>query len=278
MGVLKRVTKWVDDYVPTVGKLARTGWVEASTARLKRSGFQPAIPPGGDKLIADMRRSGTSVVERYLDGPRCAALRGEIDRLLEHHKDAVWTDAVDSDHRLYGADRVSEPIAALCNDAFIRSTLHAYERSDDVRGFALAARMDAKPNNPGSGVGWHRDDALLSQAKAIYYLSDVGPQQGPFEYLPGSHRPERIVVDMLRAGAEHGQMRFPDDTIAALESGWPGYKRQVATAPEGSVLLADTRGLHRGSPIVAGSRYAVTVYLWFDAEVPEHMAKLMVDA
>ena len=52
----------------------------------------------------------------------------------------------------------------------------------------LAARLDYKPNNKGSGDGWHMDSPFSNQFKAMCYLSDVRSVNGPFQILKGSHK------------------------------------------------------------------------------------------
>src|SRR5947208_506487 len=60
----------------------------------------------------------------------------------------------------------------------------------------LAKVIDAIPENNGSGDGWHRDGHSF-QFKSILYLSDVNDTNGPFEFLPGSHKRWRAAFDTV---------------------------------------------------------------------------------
>jgi hypothetical protein len=80
---------------------------------------------------------------------------------------------------------------------------------------------------------FHRDFDSIAGFKVFFYLTDVGPEQGPHEYVRGSHRDQLI------------------DTGAAIseELLWQNYdpKRALIVAGEaGSSFIADTFGIHRG--------------------------------
>lgn len=228
-------------------------------------------------MLADIRREGAHVIHSYWSSAQCARVRDEIDRLLDVHRGALWIDAAGSDHRMFGADRVSPSIAGFYDDEFCGRIVRSYERSTNVSGFTLAARLDYREANPGSGGGWHRDRSDRRQTKAILYLSDVDETLGPFQYLAGSHRPIRIIRDVLRENLDLDQTRFEDDRIQAAIARHPEWLRTM-TARAGTLMLVDTRAIHRGMPMTraGGVRYALTNYYWTDAPIPEHIARLLV--
>jgi hypothetical protein len=237
-----------------------------------------ATPDGdaGSRVLADIRHEGAHVVHGYWSGAQCARACAEMDRLLDVHRDAVWVDAMQSDHRLMGADRVSPIIAEFYRDAFCTSIVRSYEKSQSLSGFTLASKLVYRDGNPGSGGGWHRDRPDRRQTKAILYLSDVDGDRGPFQYFAGSHRPLSIIRNALRDGVEVDQSRFDDEHVAALIAARPGQLRTV-TAPAGTLILVDTRAIHRGMPMTRdGVRYALTNYYWSDADIPEHIAERIV--
>jgi hypothetical protein len=93
--------------------------------------------------------------------------------------------------------------------------------------------------------------------KAFVYLTDVDEGQGPFAYLKGSHLawPDRWRYDVeYDVGEEKGRYGhfFPQE-IAHLRS-LHRWEEKVCTGPAGTVILADFRGLHRGSPVQRGGR------------------------
>ena len=118
--------------------------------------------------------------------------------------------------------------------------------------FLMANRVVPKPGNLGSGGGLHRDSAYSHQVKCIWYLCDVASGNGPFRYIPGSHR---------SAFADRRHYPLGENRVAAAE-------RPLAevTAKAGSLLVADTKCIHGGKPIERGARYALTLYTYKSIE------------
>ena len=92
---------------------------------------------------------------------------------------------------------------------------------------------------------WHRDlNHKHFMIKAFIFLSDCTLDTGPHEYVSGSHR----VFEPL-----NGRRYYRDDEVDAA---WPrgSQRRIVSEVPAGTVLLEDTRGLHRADMPNAGYR------------------------
>lgn len=230
-------------------------------------------------ILTEIDRVGFSVVPNYYPADACAAIRDEIDNLLVRFASTVHVDALKSDHRIFASDRVSELIKPFYADPFISTIVTGYERSHDISGFTLAAKLVYRKNNLGSGLGWHRDRADRRQIKAIMYLSDVDIDLGPFQYIVGSHTRSQILKTLTAEGFEHNQTRFTDEQAESVIAKAP-EKLRTLLGPAGTLVLVDTRGIHRGMPMEkdAGNRYALTNYYWAKQGIPEHIAKLMVTA
>ena len=92
---------------------------------------------------------------------------------------------------------------------------------------------------------WHRDlNHKHFMIKAFIFLSDCTLDTGPHEYVSGSHR----AFEPL-----NGKRYYRDDEVDAA---WPrgSQRRIVSEVPAGTVLLEDTRGLHRADMPNAGYR------------------------
>ncbi|WP_420392764.1 phytanoyl-CoA dioxygenase family protein [Acuticoccus sp.] len=113
---------------------------------------------------------------------------------------------------------------------------------------------DPDPQAPDPQNTLHAD-TFHPTAKFWLFLHDVGEDDGPFSYVPGSHRltPERLqwehdeaVVATQVADAHHasGSFRMSEDQLAAL-----GYGRLVTLPVRANTLVvADTYGFHRRTP------------------------------
>lgn len=183
----------------------------------------------------------------------CRKIASEIDSFLVSPEVKVWRDSSESDNRIYGFERISKRFYQIFDLERIRKIGENYLGQRLTGYFVLAARLDYKEDNVGSGGGWHRDSAFSHQFKAIVYLSSVKSENGPFEYVEGSHM-SKSKLDMF-SGRPSGSTRYRDEELKHLED-----KKTTITGNPGDVIFVDTRGVHRGRPIDSGERYALTFY------------------
>jgi hypothetical protein len=99
---------------------------------------------------------------------------------------------------------------------------------------------------------WHIDFDDKHLLKAFVYLSDVGPEQGPFEYVPGSQAGGSLTV---RPWVPMGYGRVSDEELAAHV---PDAEIATFTGLKGTLILCNTSGLHRGGFATAGARVLAT--------------------
>lgn len=217
----------------------------------------PKAIGAGAGYLADLEATGICIVEDFWSRETCAVARDEVDRIITQYPKYVNGNAK-SDQRVYGANNASQLIARFANDEVLASVASAYNRELTRTAFTLAARMPAMTGNQGSGEGWHRD-GFLRQFKAIIYLSDVGPDNGPFQMIRDSHRRPCVLNDMKAANLKYMQYRLDDQDIARILASEPD-RLNTYTAPAGTLILVDTSTVHRGMPIKAGTRYALTNY------------------
>lgn len=216
-----------------------------------------SVSPRAAALAAEVRRAGFAVIPGFWSAERCDAAAREIDALCGRDGlEGSWVDAKKSDHRFFRAERHVPSLESFRDDPLVEEVRRAYTGRRQAEKFVLAARMDYKEGNAGSGGGWHLDSPLSLRFKAILYLSDCAAENGPFQLIPGSH--DRGLLLSLLAKGKPGQYRFSDAEVAAMA----GVVNQphTFTGPRGTLILADVTALHRGSPIRAGSRHALTLY------------------
>ncbi len=216
------------------------------------------VRPDLDVLLAVVRRDGIAAVPGYWSAEEVAVGRAEIDRLIKAYPDSVQLFSGGSDKRLFGVEAVSPVLARFHDDPFLKGFGELLGGLKLYNFVTLGARIDAVPTNNGSGDGWHRD-AHGFQFKSILYLSDTDDRNGPFEYLPGSHKLWRAGVDTALAGLPAAPAsRYDDAQVARLETF--GFAPRRFPGKAGTLLLACTCGIHRGCPLETGWRYALTNY------------------
>jgi hypothetical protein len=109
-------------------------------------------------------------------------------------------------------------------------------------------------------------DAFHSSVKAWFFLTDVAEEEGPFIYVPGSHRPtrrrlawERNASVTARRSADYqsarGSLRITPEALRRLGFGEP----RVFAVPQNTLVVADTFGFHaRG----LSARPSVRLEIW----------------
>jgi len=127
----------------------------------------------------------------------------------------------------------------------------------------------------------HRD-ASGGDLKAIIYMTDVGPENGPFAYAVGSNRVKMSRIDdfICEANDMNGVAGTGPEAREAF-AGLPPKLRQKGAfgndlldemptsqiitdalwsieAPAGSIVLFDTKGIHRGGMVTEGERRVIT--------------------
>ena len=225
----------------------------------RETGNQPL--PHDTDAVRQLRRDGYYVVPNFYSAEFCAELCAEIDRIIAEQPDIVHLDALASDFRVHGAERASEAIRAFHANALCRETGEAYFGASLANLGTLAGRLSAISGNLGSGQGWHRD-ALHFQYKAMVYLTDVQPDNGPFQVIQASHRLRHGIADTVRGHlVDEPRDRLRPEQVARIIDNGPA-RLKTLTGSRGTLIMFDSSTIHQGSPIQSGMRYALTNYYY----------------
>ena len=224
--------------------------------------------------VREIGEQGVFVVENFLPESDCNTYMDLIDDYIADNENSVWRDEVGADERIYFAEKHIPVFSDFFCDEFIRKVLKGYTGCSVPVGFVLGNKLSLVDGNLGSGGGWHRDTLVSHQFKAILYLSDVTSNNGPFQYVRGSNRKRSLLKAFFRGESTFGKTRFSDAEIQThldLE----GNDVMTFTGKKGTLLLVDTKGIHRGMPLSTGHRYALTTYFWKHT-IPQHIKNLEI--
>jgi len=114
-----------------------------------------------------------------------------------------------------------------------------------------------------------------SIAKFIIYLNDVDINNGPFEYIPRTHKLDGLLNAFIRRVMHHSRLQLLDIESRSLFSSLPKflqkkaefgndindsdwrYKSELYLGEAGTVIVFDNSGVHRGALINSGRRLTI---------------------
>lgn len=94
---------------------------------------------------------------------------------------------------------------------------------------------------------FHFDMDRIKWLKFFFYITNVDEDKGPHSFVEGSHKDGGIPYAMT----SKGYTRLSDEEVI----NYYGKERvKVFSAPKGTIIAEDTRGLHKGTNVVNGDR------------------------
>ena len=211
-------------------------------------------PGSKDTALSNLRRDGYAILDTKLD----PALVGE---LASKFSQAPCTLTSDKETTLAKGETVTvdllNPLAEkyavdtnfLLSDPTVRNMLldrGLLEISQDYIGSApivdIVTSWYSFPSDAPSHQAaqlFHFDLDRIKWMKVFFLLTDQTVETGAHLYVPGTHRDGGIPRELL----DRGYARLEDHEVAQHfpENTWKSME-----APAGSILIEDTRGLHKG--------------------------------
>jgi ectoine hydroxylase-related dioxygenase (phytanoyl-CoA dioxygenase family) len=94
---------------------------------------------------------------------------------------------------------------------------------------------------------FHFDMERTKWVKFFFYITDVDENSGPHVFIPKSHSVDGIPNDLR----SRGYVRLSDEDVIPF---YPEEKWKQFTGKRGTLIVEDTRGLHKGKHVVKGDR------------------------
>jgi len=220
-----------------------------------------------DKLgshLATLRTHGYLVFPKALPQETCdRIMRFALDtpatvRRMDHEPASVGNRISSYEPGNPKGIRYDYAVDALLNNADVQALLadhallalsQAYLGSRpraDVLSMWWHTNFHSRPDSEAAQY-FHFDMDRLRWLKIFIYLTDVGPDDGPHTFVEGSHQTGGIPADMLN----RGYTRLTDDEVIAEY----GPTRLIEfAAPRGTIIIEDTRGLHKGKHVSGADR------------------------
>lgn len=219
-----------------------------------------------NQITEDIRENGFHVLDKKLDEetlkyfldyskntiPNVRLMDEEV-KLGKHSKGKVKFDENNLVALRY--DYMEEE---LVNDAMVQELI-----GDPVLTAIAERYLKAEPLVDITTLWWHTDYSQLADdnaammyhfdmdrikwLKVFFYITDVGPENGPHCFVKKSHKTRGIPFNFLKKG----YVRLSDEEV---ESHYGKENIVEFIGSKGTIILEDTRGLHKGKHVEKGAR------------------------
>ncbi|MEZ4743570.1 MAG: phytanoyl-CoA dioxygenase family protein [Bdellovibrionota bacterium] len=138
----------------------------------------------------------------------------------------------------------SEELCKVIFDPGILAVASNYLKCEPI--MDMVAMWWSKPSSSGesaAGQMYHFDMDKIKFLKFFFYLTDVDESTGPHCYIENTHK--KLPKELKRDG------RFTDEEV---ENVFQKERIKKLKGLSGSIMAVDTRGLHKGEPLIKGER------------------------
>ena len=198
-------------------------------------------------------RDGFLKVENFLPSEEFDKLKSELKGVDGDVRQCVQGDTLTQRILLDDAalDRLPKCRGLLADQTFSRLMRYAASRNTSPVYYLQCIRSNALDGAPDPQRNLH-SDTFHSTMKAWLFLDDVSDENGPFTYVPGSHRltfkrlkweyQQSLLGSRLRDSyGARGSLRISESELSDLGLPQPRAFR----VPSNTLIIGDTHGFHR---------------------------------
>ena len=253
----------ITENVKSTSRILRNDFNDRVQAR--RSPLPITLSAEQQKALDDMRRDGFAVVPNYWKREDALAMRDRLDVFLAEGRsrdfdEGAWMRFWDDRpydqgvRRIYHVEKLVPELAPYRSDPFVLGIASAYYGVPFHSG-VLVFQHNTQTNEQ---TRYYHVDAFIREFKSFVYLDDVDDGNGPFAYLRGTQRNHFMRLRKQVVGNAEGESptSFYEDDVRSLMD-----REDRVNGPAGTLILADVRGLHRGTPQADRSRSVLVNYI-----------------
>ena len=215
------------------------------------------------KINQNLNQNGYHVIENFLPEKICEEIE---NHLLSNKLIARGTDMINEEKEIYydplnpsaiiyemDKDKIFqlESIQSLIFNQFLLKISENYFKSVPLFDhISLTLSAKSKVPDSKSAQKFHFDLDRPKWLKYFIYLNDVDENNGPHYFVPATHKNFGIKYEIR----SKGYSRIDDELI---EKHYSNIKK--ITGKKGTLIIEDTRGLHKGSVVKDNHRSIVLI-------------------
>ena len=213
-----------------------------------------------------LKENGYLKIENFFSLEECKSIVDNIDVYIKNNPKKIWREkSNNSDLRLFGVEKINKLIDIFNKDKIIYNIGCSYINSPLKCFYTMAGKTSyVETNNLGSGAGWHRD-SINPSYKSMLYLTDVETGDGNLQIIENSNKFENIIHCHSLIDQKLLDTRFKNEDIEYLVKK-NDLKIQNISGKAGTLVLFDGSYIHRGSPVIKKTRYALTNYFYLNID------------
>ncbi len=234
---------------------------------------EPAIPSSDPKIkeaVETLKRDGVCIIKNFMPHQTALDLGKQFNLIIDEHLSGanqlatkVYNFEIPEICRVMHADKLHKDADIFFNSPFIMDVAKAYTCGNIVSWQRMAEKRNAKIAH-GPSDAYHVDEAFYFKFKAFLYLTDVTEATAPFDYYKGSHRnspwrtPKELNMLRYEIEGEDAVFGFRGNFFEDREIDYlvrkHGIERLICEGKAGTLILTDTRGIHKATTPVTGGR------------------------
>lgn len=216
--------------------------------------------PKHKELLHTLDRDGIAIIPSFVSKESCEKMIEALDPIFAKMREEDEKKGVGVGERktirAWFVNKSAPVTQEFFDNPFLEEVAKAYI---DPRAYVyrLEAELRDNTNVPfQQGDLPHFDDWRV-RFKFFLYLTDVTIENAPFAFVKGTHKDadwkHKKNLEYERDGETGAYGHYFPQEINALKKQIP-YEELVCTGTAGTLIIADFRGIHRGTPLKSGRR------------------------
>jgi len=233
--------------------------------------YRPAAPSSSDvsEAVDELRQNGFLVRPGHIGTSQAEAMAQELEVPMNAIREGRYDGEYpfyrlneDGVYRLLKCDEAAPLTRAFFEDDFVHQVARSIV-SHDVDSYQRMAEL--RPDVAVlSGADTPHFDDWRHRLKAFLYLTDVGPENAPLLFYRGSHKVghwrKSKEYEYFKNGKRGTYGHFSPGEMGVLVDEM-GFEPVSCVGPAGTLIIADTRGVHSGTVLKTGRRMMLSNYM-----------------
>ncbi len=218
-----------------------------------------------EKYKSSFKKSGFLIIDKFINEEEIAKAKNSIINFSKNIPKYIHTEYNygGSELRLWNSQLYIPKIIPIYKKLKVLNNIFFQDTND----FCLMTIINKTCHKKFNDNRWHVD-SFSKQNKFFINLTDVGEEDGPFEFIPGTQTYKKRFEVTAKNIFKH-RPYFGINKLK-IKPNYQSIHQDVIdkendikrfTCKSGDILIADTRMLHRDSPCFNGFRISLHCYL-----------------